>query len=85
MSLLDARRCVVAVFCLGGVRVFESSGRCCPGGGSLTGWRRVGTELLTWALLGFPGSNIGLGTSALAGDPDPYPRVFGRQMSHPDP
>ena len=28
---------------------------------------------------------VRLGTSALAGDPDPYPRVFWRQMSHPDP
>jgi len=28
---------------------------------------------------------LGLGTSALVGDPDPYPRVFGRQISHPDP
>jgi len=26
-----------------------------------------------------------LGTSALVGDPDPYPWVFGRQISHPDP
>lgn len=40
---------------------------------------------LKWQIAFLPPPHLGLGTSALAGDPDPYPRVFGRQMSHPDP
>ena len=40
---------------------------------------------LSFVTIAFPGFLLGLGTSALVGDPDPYPRVFGRQISHPDP